>query len=422
MPNRTFHPNHLPTWLTRHWRITLLGAILSGPALCVHGQDLTSSQSAGAAAAPPPAAVPVAVPVSARPAIGLLLPLDASGFAAPAQAVQKGCEAALAFDGGQTALLVTRTDADPAGTLAAWTATAGRGAAVIVGPLTRNAVSTLAAGLARSPLNRETFPASATGGRLAAPPVTLTLNAPEDATSLPPRFHTFGLVIEQEARAVARLAWSDGHRNAYVVQTAGALERRASQAFAREWLALGGRIADSDDFQPGMDAARFKARMNRSDVDMVFLGADAAGARTIRPYLAIQLPVYTTSQVNDGRLDAGANVDLTGLRFVDMPWLMQPDHPAVMVYPRPDFNSPELQRFYALGIDACRLATALLGGASRIDIDGVTGRLQLAVNAGSAGTSVQREPFSAMFADPAALPPPVAAAHEAAVPGQAPLP
>ena len=61
----------------------------------------------------------------------------------------------------------------------------------------------------------------------------------------------------------------------------------------------------------------------------------------------------------------GAGVDLADVRFVDMPWLLQPDHPAVMVYPRPDCaRADDLERFYALGIDAFRVAQECCSRAS----------------------------------------------------------
>jgi len=49
-----------------------------------------------------------------------------------------------------------------------------------------------------------------------------------------------------------------------------------------------------------------------------------------------------------------------------------------MAYPRPDYReSIELERFYALGIDAFRVVQALLAGRPDTEIDGVTGKLTL---------------------------------------------
>ena len=71
------------------------------------------------------------------------------------------------------------------------------------------------------------------------------------------------------------------------------------------------------------------------------------------------------------------NLDLQGMRYVEMPWFVQPDHPAVMVYPVPRAMSVDEERLYAFGIDAYRISQQLLRGDKRAPIDGVTGRLTL---------------------------------------------
>jgi hypothetical protein len=81
----------------------------------------------------------------------------------------------------------------------------------------------------------------------------------------------------------------------------------------------------------------------------------------------------------DPRAEPLVNVDLQGVRYLEMPWFVQPDHPAVMVYPVPKGAlSVEQERLYALGIDAYRLAQLILKGESPPPaLDGVTGRIIL---------------------------------------------
>src|SRR5918996_1049782 len=87
---------------------------------------------------------------------------------------------------------------------------------------------------------------------------------------------------------------------------------------------------------------------------------------------------YGTSQLNPGTGIATFSADVADVRFVDLPWMVQPDHPAVMVYARPGVReSDDIERLYALGIDAFRAAEDLLNGKRDIEIDGVTGRLTL---------------------------------------------
>jgi len=66
------------------------------------------------------------------------------------------------------------------------------------------------------------------------------------------------------------------------------------------------------------------------------------------------------------------------VRFVDMPWLLEPDHSGVMVYPRyAAAQSMEMVRLYALGIDAWRLVQLVIQADKPKNIpplDGVTGR------------------------------------------------
>jgi len=66
----------------------------------------------------------------------------------------------------------------------------------------------------------------------------------------------------------------------------------------------------------------------------------------------------------------------------------------VMVYPHPEGLTTELQRFYALGIDSCRIAGELLSGKQTINLDGVTGKISY-----RGGSMLQREPVQAVFRD-----------------------
>jgi len=105
------------------------------------------------------------------------------------------------------------------------------------------------------------------------------------------------------------------------------------------------------------------------------LSCDGYEDRAAHPaLLAEQLPIYATSQIFSGNENTLVNYDLNGIRFVDMPWLLQPDHPAVMSYARA--NPPlsiDRERLYALGIDAFRLAQLLLSRKIALPLDGVTG-------------------------------------------------
>jgi outer membrane PBP1 activator LpoA protein len=333
--------------------------------LCVAaGNDASAVAKASVTASGPEAAAP--------PALALLLPLASPDFARPAEALRLGFMAAHKHSGETLTVGVFATDASSESILAGYDQAVMLGARLIIGPMTRSGVSALAA-----------------SGSVRVP--TLGLNLPEDKTALPPQFYTFGLALEAEAELVARSAFADFFKSAILVSAKSPLAQRSRDAFAETWRRLGGTIKAAYEFGPQTDFPALRETLSTAPVDMIFLAGDAEQARAVRPFLNNVIEVFATSQVNSERKDAIANVDLNGIRFVEMPWLVQPDHPAVMVYPRPAGITGEMERFYALGIDAFRIAAALLDAPRRLSLDGVTGRLTLY------GNVVAREPVQAVF-------------------------
>lgn len=309
--------------------------------------------------------------------VALLLPLKSASFKGPAEAVHDGFMAAQgrADTQAKVAIKVFPTGEGVDDILNAYREALQAGSGVVVGPLTRNSVTALAQ-----------------SGLVGVP--TLALNSPEAGTPLPDNLYLFGLSGEAEARQVAHIAWSDGRRSGMTVEDGTPLAKRIHDAFIEEWRKLGGRIVARQRI-PADPAALLKLRDSTSNVqaDMLFLAAAPSKARLVRPYLPPTLPLYATSLIVGARNEPQANFDLNGVRFVDMPWLLQLDHPAVMAYPRRN-GSPnaDLDRLYALGIDAFRIAEALLhGDAKALVLDGVTGRVSLS------GQQFAREPVPATF-------------------------
>jgi outer membrane PBP1 activator LpoA protein len=191
--------------------------------------------------------------------------------------------------------------------------------------------------------------------------------------------YEISLTAEQEARQAALMAINDGFLAAIVIAGPSPLARRVQEAFEREWGRAAGEVRRVT-FAGGPDEApAIKDRIATLKGDMVFLALDQAATRAVRPYISGTLPIYTTSLGVDPRAESTVNVDLEGVRYVDMPWFVQPDHPAVMIYPPPKTPmSVEQERLYALGIDAYRLCTVLLQSDARaFTLDGVTGRIVL---------------------------------------------
>ena len=306
--------------------------------------------------------------------IAVLLPLKSSALARLAEAVRRGVwEAHRVHAGNGLPLVVHATGEDPFDIVQAYERAVQAGARLVIGPLTRSAVTALA------------------GSNLVSVP-TLALNAPETDAPLPQSLYVFGLQVENEAKQLAQLAAEQGRRRALVISGESALSRRLSQGFTEEWQRRGNQIAEESAFttDPG-ELGKLRDTLALGAADMVFLALDAKQAKLIRSYLGLSMPIYATSLVHTGS-DPLARLELNSVYFTDMPWLLAPDHPAVLSYARPEPASMEFQRFYALGIDAYRIAQELTKYASELSLDGVTGHITL-----DRDHRLVREPIPAQF-------------------------
>ena len=318
-----------------------------------------------------------AEPPAYEPHVALILPLASPSFARHADAVRQGFAAAAKVAGKTApAIRVYPVNEDTLNVLTIYEQAIESGAQLVVGPLTRNGVAALAA------------------STLVTVP-TLALNMLEASSPHPARLYLFGLSVELEARQIARLALSDGRRSGFVIGDGTALSKRMQQAFRAEFARQGGTLVA--EFSYGADQVSLSKIRNAAGLgvaDMAFLALDYSRASTARPYLGNSLIIYATSQVNSGQ-GAVAVRALNSVRFVDMPWLLQIDHPAVMVYPRPRFGDTlDFDRLYALGIDAFRIGLELLRRNQDPELDGVTGRIRL-----TRGQQFIRELTAAKFED-----------------------
>ena len=300
--------------------------------------------------------------VFAEAHIALLLPLQSRDYGRAAEAVRAGFEAAAGFQANNNLRVkVYALDNEGDALLAGVKEATLAGARCVVGGLTRDGAAAIAASSA-----------------INVP--TLTLNQVERAQIPAAPFYTLSLSLDNEARQVARLIASQGRRRVALLTGPSPLSKRIREAFEQEWSRLGGEFATKVDI--GRDAAQYpRLRAALQGADAIFIAAESALIRQVRPYIIGSAPTFATSQVYDGKSAPGVNVDLQDIRFVDMPWMVEPSHPAVVVYPRSARPlSADLDRLYALGIDAYRLANVLAtkDAAQMPPLDGVTGRITLA--------------------------------------------
>jgi len=266
------------------------------------------------------------------------------------------------------------------GVLAAFDEARKDGARVVVGPLVRDDLRAVAS--SDQPL-----------------PVTIALNQLDDAAALPPRVYTFALAIESDARTIARRMRDDGIANVAVVGSDSPLMRRFAQAFVAEWILAGGNPPQSYALVPTQDGLRAMRRdLSRTPIDAIVMAVDGPDAALVKTY-APRVTTWASAQVNQ-RLDASMLRDLDEVRFVDVSWIVAPDAAAFAKLPRPEFASAALDRLYALGLDAFRVADAFVAAPpDRLSFDGATGHVEL-----SDARQIAREGRLAMFRAGAIVP------------------
>jgi len=333
-------------------------ATVPAPAQAAAGATGAGTDSPLASTVPSNVNADAALTPASRAGVALILPAKSSPFGRAADVVRQGFMAARGVASDKPEVRIFETDGSEDSARDAVAKAVASNAAVIVGPLTKADVGAIL----KLPL---TVP-------------TLVLNTPDGDAALPRNMFALSLNTESEARAAAAAAFRNEAAVAVIVTTTAPLARRAAAAFADAWTKLGGSIKESVEFTGSL--GRVRQAVDRARGDVVFLAADAERARLLRPYLGRATQVIATSQVFAGvpKGETQKAHDLNGMRFFDMPWLHQPDHAAAMVFPRAEGQlSADLERLYALGIDAFRIAGELALARTEFLVDGVTGNLNV---------------------------------------------
>lgn len=301
--------------------------------------------------------------------IALLLPIT-SDYRIAAEAVRDGFLAmhAAAPESGRPKVTIYDLGPDPALAPQVYERAVREGAQIVVGPL-----------------GREATDAVIRASGLAVP--TLLLSHTEEHPPGPARLYQFGLPPEQEARQAAERAYLDGCRHAAVLYPEGAWGERMMNAFMTHWQRLGALAVASQSYAerngdysepvkrllniPESEARKSAVEKKlgqrlqfdprpRQDVECIFLAADARHGRLIKPQLnyfrAGGLPVYATSHIYTGKADPVHDVDLDGVQFGDMPWMLAQAGRIAELRNRLQGDWPhvhtDLDRLYALGMDS----------------------------------------------------------------------
>ena len=328
--------------------------------------------------------------------VALLLPLSGT-FASAAAAVRDGFLAAwYATESGERPV-VSVHDTGVGSPEELFRTAIEEGAHFVVGPLSKKAITSIAQ------LPDRGVP-------------VLLLNA-LDADAVrpaegPPLFQ-FALSPEDEARAVAGFARENGHTRAGLLVPATQWGTRVAAAFTEQWEASGADVvaraeyrgAAEDLAEPvrkllGIDTSEARGgRLRRTiqrpithepfprgDLDFVFLAGFPREARLLRPQIiflrAPDLPIYATSHVFAGVPEPQHDLDLDGVVFNDMPWVLDADSGEDELRERVFALWPAASegfiRYYAFGADAYRLQRRIFRLADRpgeVALSGRSGRL-----------------------------------------------
>jgi outer membrane PBP1 activator LpoA protein len=300
---------------------------------------------------------PVAAPVAASDAIALVLPLESAAYGPAAEAVKAGFLAAARRAGIASRIRVIAHGDD--GVLPAFETATNSGAALIVGPLTRDDLKTVIA---------------------MAPPHSrmLALNQVDDGSPLPENAYALTLSIDSDAIQIARLARADGARSVAIVASSGALQHRFAAAFDGEWRADGRSAASPYAFDPNPELlGQFRRELSARPPDAVLLAIDGDDVALAKSFLP-PVRVYAMSHIADDLAPTMLR-DLEGVRYIEIPWLADPEHAAMPGPPRTPYETPLQERLYALGLDAAALAQMFAEPVppDRVELDGATGHLSL---------------------------------------------
>jgi uncharacterized protein len=371
----------------------MLAYLLCG--LCASAQTNTTAPST--TGVDNPTAKDDAQPIPQPPPqvrIALLLPLSSPTLASAAEAVRAGFSAAYERDGNNVKIRLFTSGEQPKDVLQAY-ADAAYEYDIVVGPLSRDDVA-----------------AVVQNEKISKPTIALSQldNENDDEVIFPQKMLMIGLSLEDEARQIADWA-ATGKKSgqAFIVQTNASWQHRAATAFSEAWQKRGLtqqsiEIPDVDGYLSASSMGQLKTRIQTEKPALVFAALDAQQASQLRLVIGNEVPIYGTSQINGltlaERQATAPTPEMNDVRLVDIPWQLQPDHLAVMSYPPFPMkeNQPHhanLQRLYALGIDAYRIAREIAAQQSDFTIDGVTGTLTISFGKGI--TSFQRVEQPALY-------------------------
>lgn len=322
--------------------------------------------------------------------IALLLPLQGP-FADTGKAIRDGYMAAYAANPSANKASIKVYDTTKGDVATIYKQAIANGAQLVVGPLTKDNVSTIASTSINVP--------------------TIALNY-TDRSPNNTQLIEFGFSPEQAASQAAEVAWHHGTSNILAMVPAGNWGQTVSQAFNSTFQAQGGTVLNTvtlaqrnptsavmqllglqDSIARAKEIEQLTGRRlnytpsRRQDANGIFLAVPPVAAREIEPlfkfYFAGNLPVYSTSIIYSGMQDPMNNQDINGTYFTDLSWVLSNNPNVTNLRNVVQASSPDKfgsqNRFYALGADAYLLSQQFnrVLYLPSFAVNGVTGQLYL---------------------------------------------
>lgn len=283
--------------------------------------------------------------------IAVLLPMSGP-YGEISRVILDGLMAAqLTNPGNTTNVQVYDTGSDPAAILNNYQRAVLEGANLVIGPMNKSSVDQLA-------MSNLTVP-------------VIAMNYGKNQQQFNPNLFQFALLPEDEAAQAAERMAREGMMRTVVFVPDNDWGKRVADAFTAQYEAFGGTVVSTGRFNPSKtdnspiirQALGVKKDERREDVDAIFMAATPKEGRLLKPLFrfhhAGDLPVFATSHVFSGQTNVNSDIDLNGVSFVEIPWLVGdlPEQGA----PPPQIselsqNAQQIPRLFAFGYDAFTLA------------------------------------------------------------------
>lgn len=241
----------------------------------------------------------------------------------------------------------------------------------------------------------------------------LNLNTLDDEHELKPNRYYFGLSPEDEIEQAVNYFVAKGINSPAIIYADNSRGRKLFEQFSNLWQEQTNKQVESVAFQNtsklgkavkelldvGISEKRIKQieklfgakvkseERSRIDVDAIYVIANSQQIRLIKPFFDVNvskfgngLPIYASSRSYLIDETQSEKLDLNGLTFTEMPWLLAQQNDAIdKLYEQVGKNDTQLKKLFAFGVDAKRLVPVLqyLSILPEVSVQALSGKLRV---------------------------------------------